>query len=106
MEDRWGKLTAAERRVVELACEGLTNRGIAERLSISPRTVQRHLYEIFRKLGVSSRTALVAGAVRRELRQSDEAPEGPVTKDEPSGPQGSNLTHTNQDRQSDDRRLR
>lgn len=65
MDERWNKLTAAERRVVELACEGLTNPAIGQRLSISPRTVQRHLYEIFRKVGVASRSALVAEAVRR-----------------------------------------
>lgn len=65
MEYRWGKLTAAERRVVELVCEGLTNPQVAKRLSISSRTVQRHLYEVFRKVGVGSRTALVAEAVRR-----------------------------------------
>lgn len=65
MDERWDRLTSAERRVVELACEGLTNRGIAQRLSISPRTVQRHLYEIFRKVEVGSRAALVAEAVRR-----------------------------------------
>ena len=85
MEDRWGKLTPAERRVVELVCEGLTNPGIAKRLSISPRTVQRHLYEVFRKVGVGSRTALVADAVRREL-QVGPAMEEPG-KDEPRDPQ-------------------
>ncbi len=75
MDEGWNKLTAAERRVVELACEGLTNPAIGERLSISPRTVQRHLYEIFRKVGVASRSALVAEAVRRGLdRESGSSP--------------------------------
>lgn len=70
MNDRWEKLTRAERTVVELLCQGLTNPQIAERLSISPRTVQRHLYEIFRKVQVASRTQLVAEAIRRELQAS------------------------------------
>ena len=67
MSDGWDSLTRAERTIVELASEGLRNRQIAQRLSISPRTVQRHLYEIFRKVGVSSRTQLVAQALRRDL---------------------------------------
>ncbi len=67
MTDGWGRLTRAERRIVALTCEGLTNPEIGERLSVSPRTVQRHLYEVFRKVGVSSRTQLVAEAVRRDL---------------------------------------
>lgn len=91
MEEHWRKLTPAERRIVELVCEGLTNPGIAERLSISPRTVQRHLYEIFRKVRVSSRTALVAEAVRRDLR-TDRAVDDPA-KDEPSDPEESDRPH-------------
>lgn len=71
----WSRLTASERRVVDLACEGLSNPQIAEHLSLSPRTVQRHLYEVFRKLGVSSRTELVAKAVRHAvLGEMSESP--------------------------------
>ena len=58
------QLSTAERRVLELLCEGLTNPQIADRLYLSRRTVQSHLYNIFKKLGVSSRTELVALAVR------------------------------------------
>lgn len=64
VERDWNRLTVSERRIVALTCEGLTNPQIGQRLSISPRTVKRHLYEVFRKLGVSSRTQLVAEAVR------------------------------------------
>lgn len=64
--DGWERITSAERAVLQLLCEGLTNPQIAERLTLSPRTVQRHLYKIFRKVGVHSRTELVAEAVRRE----------------------------------------
>ena len=50
-----GALTPSERRVAELAAEGLPSREIARTLVISPRTVDAHLNKVFRKLGVSSR---------------------------------------------------
>jgi DNA-binding CsgD family transcriptional regulator len=52
------RLTAQQRAVATLAAAGLTNKQIAERLFLSPRTVGTHLYEIFPKLGVTSRAAL------------------------------------------------
>ncbi|MFD9882689.1 ATP-binding protein [Streptomyces alboflavus] len=51
-------LTAQEREIAELAATGLTNKQIAERLFISHRTVGAHLYQIYPKLGIGSRTAL------------------------------------------------
>ena len=51
-------LTAAERRVARLAADGLTNRELANRLTVSPHTVDYHLRQIFRKLGISSRVRL------------------------------------------------
>lgn len=51
-------LTAREREVAALAAEGLTSRAIAERLVLSPRTVESHLYRIFAKLGISDRSEL------------------------------------------------
>ena len=67
------ELTAAERRVAALAADGLTNRKMASRLGLSPHTIDYHLRQIFRKLGISSRvqhTRIVAeqamaGASRR-----------------------------------------
>jgi DNA-binding CsgD family transcriptional regulator len=53
-------LTDAEREVVDLVAEGLTNSDIAARLHLSVRTVEAHLSHAFAKLGVHSRTALVA----------------------------------------------
>jgi DNA-binding NarL/FixJ family response regulator len=41
-----------------LAAAGLTNKQIGERLFLSPRTVATHLYQLFPKLGVTSRAAL------------------------------------------------
>ena len=51
-------LTGQQRQIAELAAAGLTNKQIGERLFISPRTVGYHLYQIFPKLGVTSRAAL------------------------------------------------
>ncbi len=41
-----------------LAAEGLTNKQIGERLYLSHRTVGTHLYQVFPKLGITSRAAL------------------------------------------------
>ncbi|XDO64490.1 response regulator transcription factor [Streptomyces sp. RLB1-33] len=41
-----------------LAAAGLTNKQIAERLFLSPRTVSTHLYQIYPKLGVTTRAGL------------------------------------------------
>ncbi|MFL5845883.1 MAG: ATP-binding protein [Solirubrobacteraceae bacterium] len=53
-------LTAAERRVAELAAEGGTNREIAQSLFVTAKTVENHLGRAYRKLGVSSREDLGA----------------------------------------------
>ena len=51
-------LTASERRVAELAADGLTNREIAQALYITMRTVEGHLTRVFAKLEVTSRKDL------------------------------------------------
>ena len=51
-------LTAGERRVAELAGQGLTNREIAQALFVTARTVEGHLTQVFRKLDVPSRHEL------------------------------------------------
>lgn len=51
-------LTAQQRQIAQLAAAGLSNKQIAERLFLSPRTVGYHLHQIFPKLGVTSRAAL------------------------------------------------
>jgi DNA-binding CsgD family transcriptional regulator len=51
-------LTASERRVAELAAQGLTNRVIAQSLFITARTVEGHLTNVFRKLDLESREGL------------------------------------------------
>jgi DNA-binding CsgD family transcriptional regulator len=60
-------LTARERRVLSLVADGGTNREIAEELKLSPKTVNRHVENIFGKLGVSSRAAAVAKALKTHL---------------------------------------
>jgi RNA polymerase sigma factor (sigma-70 family) len=66
-------LTAREREVIRLLAEGLTNREIAERLVVSEHTVHRHVTNILRKLGLSSRTAAAAHAVRAGLLETSGA---------------------------------
>ena len=59
-------LTPQQRQIVVLAAQGLTNREIAERLYLSPRTVSSHLYRSFPRLGITTRSQLrdvVGGSV-------------------------------------------
>ncbi|MBW8480740.1 helix-turn-helix transcriptional regulator [Actinomadura parmotrematis] len=51
-------LTAQQQQIVRLAATGLSNREIADRLTLSPRTIGSHLYQAYPKLGVSSRHQL------------------------------------------------
>ncbi|MFF8594217.1 AAA family ATPase [Streptomyces sp. NPDC015220] len=54
----WGALTASERKVARLIAQGHTNRSAADRLVVSPHTVNTHLTAVFRKLSVNSRVQL------------------------------------------------
>ncbi|WP_369180035.1 LuxR family transcriptional regulator AbsR2 [Streptomyces mutabilis] len=53
-----GELTARQRQIVTLAAAGLSNRQIAERLTLSVRTVGNHLYGAYTRLGAGDRGAL------------------------------------------------
>jgi DNA-binding NarL/FixJ family response regulator len=60
-------LTARERQILELVARGLTNRAVAEALTISDRTVERHVSNILTKLDLPSRSAATAYAYERGL---------------------------------------
>jgi DNA-binding NarL/FixJ family response regulator len=56
-------LTPSERRIAELAAHGPTNREIAQALFVTPRTVEVHLTNAYRKLGISSRSQLATALI-------------------------------------------
>ena len=62
-----GGLTAREVEVLRVVAQGLTNEQVAERLVISPRTVDTHLTSIYSKIGVSSRSAATRYAIEHHL---------------------------------------
>jgi DNA-binding CsgD family transcriptional regulator len=62
-----GGLTAREVQLLRLVAAGMTNRAIAAELVLSKRTVERHVSNIFTKLGVSSRAAATAYAYEHQL---------------------------------------
>jgi DNA-binding NarL/FixJ family response regulator len=63
-------LTDREREVIALIAEGLRNKQVADRLSVSEITVRHHLTSIFRKLGLSDRLELALYAHRQNLAKS------------------------------------
>ena len=62
-----GDLTARQREVLTRLAEGLSNAEIAERLYISPRTVEHHVSSILSTLNLKSRAEAAAHAVRRSI---------------------------------------
>lgn len=65
-------LTEREQEVLKLIADGLTNQEIAERLTISVKTVERHRANIMSKLNLHSRTELVKYAIRKGLIEVEE----------------------------------
>jgi DNA-binding CsgD family transcriptional regulator len=61
----WDSLTAAELAVAAQVSRGLTNREAAAHLYLSPHTVDFHLRQLFRKLGVQSRVELTRAVLER-----------------------------------------
>jgi DNA-binding NarL/FixJ family response regulator len=57
---KWETLTKREREVLQLLAEGLDNEAIAEKLMISPKTIEFHITNILKKLKVNSRHKAVA----------------------------------------------
>jgi DNA-binding CsgD family transcriptional regulator len=69
---RLERLSDREYEVLELTATGMTNDAIAERLIISVRTVERHLSNVYAKLGVSGKAGRAAAAlVAREIDADD-----------------------------------
>jgi DNA-binding CsgD family transcriptional regulator len=68
--DARDRLTAQELQIAQLAAEGLSNREIGERLFLSHRTIGSHLYHIFPKLEITSRTEL-RDALATEISETD-----------------------------------
>ncbi len=60
-------LTERQRQVVKLIAQGMTSAQVGERLGLSPRTVDRHIENTMKKLGVRSRLELVRFAVESGL---------------------------------------
>lgn len=77
---RTRELTPREVEVAQLVAEGMTNKGIAQRLFISPRTVQSHVANGMKKAGATNRAELGALAVREGLV----TPTLPETAEEPT----------------------
>jgi DNA-binding NarL/FixJ family response regulator len=61
-------LSPQERRIAEKASAGLTSKEIAAQLSLSSRTVDAHLSNVFRKLGVHSRTQISTALLDHDRR--------------------------------------
>jgi NarL family two-component system response regulator LiaR len=68
--ERVESLTKRETSVLRLVAEGLANKEIARRLSISEKTVKAHLNNVFAKLDVHSRTQAALEAIRSGIAQT------------------------------------
>ncbi|HVB59741.1 MAG: response regulator transcription factor [Ktedonobacteraceae bacterium] len=66
-KDSYNNLTEREKEILKLVAEGYTNNQIAERLVISPKTVDTHRTHVMDKLNLHSRAELVKYAMRRGL---------------------------------------
>ena len=69
--DPAARLTAQQLLVARMVAEGATNREIAARLALSPRTIDHHLRGVFTRLGIRSRTELVRLIARNEAARSE-----------------------------------
>ncbi|MEW2289147.1 LuxR C-terminal-related transcriptional regulator [Streptomyces sp. NPDC047841] len=78
----WPSLTDTERAVADLVAQGLTNRETAQHMFLSPYTVNFHLRQIFRKLGITSRVELAR--MYRDPEPSEPAREPVLPPDAPA----------------------
>lgn len=70
-DDAYDSLTRREREVLHLAAEGARSAQVAERLGISPRTVEVHRANVMRKLGLRSQVDLIRFALRKGIIPMD-----------------------------------
>jgi len=73
------QLTPQELQITRLVSEGATNKQVAARLFLSPRTIDYHLRKIYTKLGITPRAELIRGGAEREGQRL-------VVATEPGGP--------------------
>ena len=66
------RVTVREAAVVRLAIEGLSNREIAQKLTLTEHTVKNYLFRVFDKLGVSNRVELVLSCLHQEENAREE----------------------------------
>jgi DNA-binding NarL/FixJ family response regulator len=59
VQTKWEKLTQREREILGLMAEGVTNKQLAHRFQITPRTIEKHLENIYRKLDVQSKAEAI-----------------------------------------------
>ena len=80
VKDELSRLSETERRIVSLVAVGRTNQEIAERLSLSPESVEWSLTKVYRRLEVCSRTELAAtlGSASTPAAASAQIVGGPV----------------------------
>jgi DNA-binding NarL/FixJ family response regulator len=64
LRQRGARLTARERQILSLVAAGVSNKGIAAKLAVSPNTVKFHLSALFAKLHVTRRAEAIAAAAR------------------------------------------
>jgi DNA-binding NarL/FixJ family response regulator len=60
-------LTSREKEVLKALCKGFSNQQLAELLTVSPKTVHNHLYNIYSKIGVNTRSEAIVWAIERGL---------------------------------------
>jgi DNA-binding NarL/FixJ family response regulator len=76
-------LTKREQEIVSLVVAGQRNRDIAEHLKLSEHTIKNHLSRVFEKLGVSSRSEIIASPARQRQYGALQGPPNPMSTDMP-----------------------
>jgi DNA-binding NarL/FixJ family response regulator len=91
-------LTKRETDVVRLVAEGFGNRDVAQQLGLSEHTVKNYLFNVFGKLGISSRTELVMYALsnsdNRLLRADESEPPQSTLSIRPDARENEKLSHS------------